>query len=66
MKIILTGLDKDFIESAKFLKNSENIMIENDEIIINSESISVGRAKINLLYRLLRIYDNFNRFLSNL
>ena len=66
MKIIISIEDKDLIDILKFLESQEGIKIENNSIIINKKDISKARAQINLIFRLLNIYDNLNRFLSNL
>jgi len=66
MKIIINIEDKDLIDILKFLESQEGIKIENNSIIINKKDISKARAQINLIFRLLNIYDNLNRFLSSL
>jgi len=66
MKIIISIEDKDLIDILKFLESQEGIKIENNSIIINKKDISKVRAQMNLIFRLLKIYDNFNRFLSSL
>jgi hypothetical protein len=66
MKIIINIEDKDLIDILKFLESQEGIKIENNSIIINKKDISKARAQINLIFRLLKIYDNLNRFLSSL
>jgi len=66
MKIIISILDKDLIDILKFLESQEGIKIENNSIIINKKDISKARAQMNLIFRLLKIYDNLNRFLSSL
>jgi tRNA threonylcarbamoyladenosine modification (KEOPS) complex Pcc1 subunit len=66
MKIIISIEDKDLIDILKFLESQEGIKIENNSIIINKKDISKARAQINLIFRLLNIYDNLNRFLSSL
>jgi tRNA threonylcarbamoyladenosine modification (KEOPS) complex Pcc1 subunit len=66
MKIIISIEDKDLIDILKFLESQEGIKIENNNIIINKKDISKARAQINLIFRLLNIYDNLNRFLSGL
>jgi len=66
MKIIINIEDKDLIDILKFLESKEGIKIENNSIIINKKDISKARAQINLIFRLLKIYDNLNRFLSSL
>ncbi|MCG2867882.1 MAG: hypothetical protein RXO65_01845 [Candidatus Nanopusillus acidilobi] len=66
MKIVINIEDKDLIDILKFLESQEGIKIENNSIIINKKDISKARAQINLIFRLLNIYDNLNRFLSNL
>ncbi|MFP3289826.1 MAG: hypothetical protein RXN31_01245 [Candidatus Nanopusillus acidilobi] len=66
MKIVINIEDKDLIDILKFLESQEGIKIENNSIIINKKDISKARAQINLIFRLLNIYDNLNRFLSSL
>ncbi|AMD29974.1 hypothetical protein Nps_02840 [Candidatus Nanopusillus acidilobi] len=66
MKIVISIEDKDLIDILKFLESQEGIKIENNSIIINKKDISKARAQINLIFRLLNIYDNLNRFLSSL
>jgi tRNA threonylcarbamoyladenosine modification (KEOPS) complex Pcc1 subunit len=66
MKIIINIEDKDLIDILKFLESQEGIKIENNDIIIDKKDISKARAQINLIFRLLKIYDNLNRFLSSL
>jgi tRNA threonylcarbamoyladenosine modification (KEOPS) complex Pcc1 subunit len=66
MKIIVNIEDKDLIDILKFLESQEGIKIENHSIIINKKDISKARAQMNLIFRLLKIYDNLNRFLSSL
>jgi len=66
MKIIINIEDKDLIDILKFLESQEGIKIENNSIIINKRDISKARAQMNLIFRLLKIYDNLNRFLSSL
>jgi hypothetical protein len=66
MKIIINIEDKDLIDILKFLESQEGIKIENNSIIINKKDLSKARAQMNLIFRLLKIYDNLNRFLSSL
>ena len=66
MKIIISIEDKDLIDILKFLESQEGIKIENNSIIIDKKDISKARAQINLIFRLLNIHDNLNRFLSSL
>jgi tRNA threonylcarbamoyladenosine modification (KEOPS) complex Pcc1 subunit len=66
MKIVINIEDKDLIDILKFLESQEGIKIENNSMIINKKDISKARAQINLIFRLLNIYDNLNRFLSSL
>ncbi|BFI73209.1 hypothetical protein YN1_1960 [Nanoarchaeota archaeon] len=66
MKVIIKDLDKDFIESIKFLEREEKIKIEGDKIIIEKDEESKLRAQLNLIFRLLKINDNLIRLLSNL
>jgi hypothetical protein len=66
MKIVINIEDKDLIDILEFLESQEGIKIENNSIIINKKDISKARAQINLIFRLLNIYDNLNRFLSSL
>ncbi|MGC9133123.1 MAG: hypothetical protein ACP5GJ_01825 [Nanopusillaceae archaeon] len=66
MKVIVEGLDKDFIESIKFLEKDEKIKIEGNSIIIEKDEESKLRAQVNLLFRLIKINDNLIRLLSNL
>jgi tRNA threonylcarbamoyladenosine modification (KEOPS) complex Pcc1 subunit len=66
MKIIINIEDQDLIDILKFLESQEGIKIENNVIIINKRDISKARAQMNLIFRLLKIYDNLNRFLSSL
>jgi hypothetical protein len=66
MKIIINIEDKDLIDILKFLESKERIKIENNSIIIDKGDISKARAQMNLIFRLLKIYDNLNRFLSSL
>jgi tRNA threonylcarbamoyladenosine modification (KEOPS) complex Pcc1 subunit len=66
MKIIINIEDKDLIDILKFLESQEGIKIENNSIIIDKKDISKARAQMNLIFRLLKIYDNLNRFLSSL
>jgi tRNA threonylcarbamoyladenosine modification (KEOPS) complex Pcc1 subunit len=66
MKIIINIEDKNLIDILKFLESQEGIKIEDNVIIIDKKDISKARAQMNLIFRLLKIYDNFNRFLSSL
>jgi tRNA threonylcarbamoyladenosine modification (KEOPS) complex Pcc1 subunit len=66
MKIIIHIEDQELIDILKFLESQEGIKIENNVIIINKRDISKARAQMNLIFRLLKIYDNLNRFLSSL
>jgi tRNA threonylcarbamoyladenosine modification (KEOPS) complex Pcc1 subunit len=66
MKIIISIEDKDLIDILKFLESQEGIKIENNSITIDKKDISKARAQMNLIFRLLKIYDNLNRFLSSL
>jgi tRNA threonylcarbamoyladenosine modification (KEOPS) complex Pcc1 subunit len=66
MKITINIEDKDLIDILKFLESQEGIKIENNSIIIDKKDISKARAQMNLIFRLLKIYDNLNRFLSSL
>ncbi|MFZ8856205.1 MAG: hypothetical protein ACO2OX_03375 [Candidatus Nanopusillus sp.] len=66
MKIIINIEDQELIDILKFLESKEGIKIENNIIIINKKDISKARAQMNLIFRLLKIYDNLNRFLSSL
>ncbi|MDT7890493.1 MAG: hypothetical protein RQ869_00280 [Candidatus Nanopusillus sp.] len=66
MKIIINIEDQELIDILKFLESQEGIKIENNVIIINKRDISKARAQMNLIFRLLKIYDNLNRFLSSL
>ena len=66
MKIIINIEDQELIDILKFLESKEGIKIENNIIIINKRDISKARAQMNLIFRLLKIYDNLNRFLSSL
>jgi tRNA threonylcarbamoyladenosine modification (KEOPS) complex Pcc1 subunit len=66
MKIIINIEDKDLIDILKFLESQEGIKIENNNIIIDKKDISKARAQMNLIFRLLKIYDNLNKFLSSL
>jgi tRNA threonylcarbamoyladenosine modification (KEOPS) complex Pcc1 subunit len=66
MKIIINIEDRNLIDILKFLESQEGIKIENNSIIIDKKDISKARAQINLIFRLLNIYDNLNRFLSSL
>ena len=66
MKIIVNIEDKDLIDILKFLEYQEGIKIENNNIIIDKKDISKARAQMNLIFRLLKIYDNLNKFLSSL
>jgi tRNA threonylcarbamoyladenosine modification (KEOPS) complex Pcc1 subunit len=66
MKIIISIEDKDLINILKFLESQEGIKIEDNSIIINKKDVSKARAQMNLIFRLLKIYDNLNRFLSSL
>jgi len=66
MKIIISIEDKDLIDILKFLESQEGIKIENNSIMINKKDISKARAQMNLIFRLLKIYDNLNKFLSSL
>ena len=66
MKITINIEDKDLIDTLKFLESQEGIKIENNSIIIDKKDISKVRAQMNLIFRLLKIYDNLNRFLSSL
>ena len=66
MKIIINIEDQELIDILKFLESQEGIKIENNIIIINKKDISKARAQMNLIFRLLKIYDNLNRFLSSL
>jgi len=66
MKIIINIEDKDLIDILKFLESQEGIKIENNSIIIDKKDISKARAQMNLIFRLLKIYDNLNKFLSSL
>jgi len=66
MKIIINIEDKNLIDILKFLESQEGIKIENNVIIVDKKDISKARAQMNLIFRLLKIYDNLNRFLSSL
>ena len=66
MKIIINIEDKDLIDILKFLESQEGIKVENNNIIIDKKDISKARAQMNLIFRLLKIYDNLNKFLSSL
>ncbi|MEM1895652.1 MAG: hypothetical protein QXR54_00480 [Nanopusillaceae archaeon] len=68
MKIIIKNLDIDFLESLNFLKNKEKISIDLSslEIILNVNSISKLRAITNLIFRLMKIYEDLGRTLSKL
>jgi len=66
MKIIINIEDKDLIDILKFLESQEGIKIEDNVIIVDKKDISKARAQMNLIFRLLKIYDNLNRFLSSL
>ncbi|MFP3317342.1 MAG: hypothetical protein RXN79_02975 [Candidatus Nanopusillus sp.] len=66
MKIIINIEDRNLIDILKFLESQEGVKIENDSIIIDKKDISKARAQINLIFRLLNIYDNLNGFLSSL
>ncbi|MEM0379297.1 MAG: hypothetical protein QXG71_00855 [Nanopusillaceae archaeon] len=68
MKIIIKNLDIDFLESLNFLKNKEKISIDLSslEIILNVNSISKLRAIMNLIFRLMKIYEDLGRTLSKL
>jgi hypothetical protein len=66
MKIIINIEDKDLINILKFLESQEGIKIEDNVIIIDKKDIPKARAQMNLIFRLLKIYDNLNRFLSSL
>jgi D-serine dehydratase len=66
MKIMINIEDKDLIDILKFLGSQEGIKIEDSAIIIDKKDISKARAQMNLIFRLLKIYDNLNRFLSSL
>jgi len=66
MKIIINIEDRNLIDILKFLESQEGVKIENNSIIIDKKDISKARAQINLIFRLLNIHDNLNRFLSSL
>ena len=66
MKIIINIEDRNLIDILKFLESQEGVKIENNSIIIDKKDISKARAQINLIFRLLNIYDNLNKFLSSL
>jgi len=66
MKIIINIEDKNLIDILKFLESQEGVKIDNNSIIIDKKDISKARAQINLIFRLLNIYDNLNGFLSSL
>jgi len=66
MKIIINIEDRNLIDILKFLESQEGVKIGNDSIIIDKKDISKARAQINLIFRLLNIYDNLNEFLSSL
>jgi len=66
MKIIINIEDRNLIDILKFLESQEEVKIENNNIIIDKKDISKARAQINLIFRLLNIYDNLNGFLSSL
>jgi len=66
MKIIINIEDKNLIDILKFLESQEGIKIEDNVIIVDKKDISKARAQMNLIFRLLKIYDNLNRFLSSL
>jgi len=66
MKIIINIEDKDLTDILKFLESQEGVKIEDNSIIIDKKDISKARAQINLIFRLLNIYDNLNEFLSSL
>lgn len=65
MKLIFE-LDKDFIESIKFLEKMEKLKIDGDRVVIESDNVAKLRANSNIIFRMLKIYDNFRRFLSSL
>ncbi|MEM1687970.1 MAG: hypothetical protein QW184_00685 [Nanopusillaceae archaeon] len=68
MRIIIENLDKEFLEALDFLKNREKFLIDLDKlkIILTSDSISKARAVTNLIFRLIRIYEDLGRTLSKL
>ncbi|MEM4511262.1 MAG: hypothetical protein QXD25_00405 [Nanopusillaceae archaeon] len=68
MKIIIKNLDIDFLESLNFLKNREKILIDLNllEITLDVNSISKLRAVTNLIFRLMKIYEDLGRTLSKL
>ncbi|MEM4460671.1 MAG: hypothetical protein QW038_01110 [Nanopusillaceae archaeon] len=68
MRIIIENLDKEFLEALDFLKNREKFLIDLDKlkIILTSNSISKARAVTNLIFRLIRIYEDLGRTLSKL
>lgn len=66
MKIIIE-VEKEFLECIKFLENTEyNIKVLEDKIIIESDKVSKLRANINLIMRLLNLYERISNTLSNL
>ena len=65
MKIIFE-VEKEFLDNIKFLEKLEKIEINENSVIVKGESISKLRANSNIIFRLLKIYDNFRRFLSSL
>lgn len=60
MKIEIKDIREDFIDIIKNI-NTEDIKIKDNSIIIEGDEISKLRAKINLLFRLIYIYNNFEK-----
>jgi len=63
MIIKILGLDKDFLESAKFLEKKENIEIKK-YILIKGKEISKLRANLNLILRCLKMYEDIKKWLE--
>lgn len=63
MKIIIENIDKGFYEILLEIR-TENFRLENNRIIIEGDKVSKVRAKLNLIMRLINIYDSINDYIS--
>lgn len=63
MKIIIEDIDKGFYEILLEIR-TENFRLENNRIIIEGDKVSKVRAKLNLIMRLINIYDSINDYIS--
>ena len=61
-RVSLEVSDELFLKSLDFLVKTEKIKIDDKKIITESREVSKLRANVNLLLRLLKIYEEFKRF----